>query len=121
MAFISLTSGNSREERKRISLRAINISFAIAMLFALAGDAILSFFGITVDSRRVAGGILLFLAAIDDLLRGKGAEEGYRGGNGISVFPLAMPLVTGPGTMTTVVVQMGAALDIYHKALALWP
>jgi multiple antibiotic resistance protein len=41
--------------------------------------------------------------------------------NDISVFPQAMPLVTGPGTMTTVVVQMGAALDIYHKALALWP
>jgi multiple antibiotic resistance protein len=82
LVFISLTSGNRREERKWRSLRATNISFAIAMLFALAGDAILRFFGITVDSRRVAGGILLFLVAIDDMLRGKGAEEGYRGGDG---------------------------------------
>ncbi len=125
LIFISLTSGESREGRKRISLRATNISFAIAMLFALAGDAILRFFGITVDSLRVAGGILLFLVAID-MLRGKEskkvteeemADASLR--NDISVFPLATPLVTGPGTMTTVVVQMGAALDVYHKILVL--
>ena len=102
------------------------MAFSIALLFSLAGDAVLRIFGITVDSLRVAGGILLFLVAID-MLRGvrqqkKVSEAELRDANqreDVSVFPLATPLLTGPGAITTVVVLMGAAGNLTEKALVL--
>lgn len=126
MVFISLTSGMKTEEKKKIYWRTTSVAFAIALLFAVAGDIVLQFFGITVDSLRVAGGVLLFLVAID-MLRGvrqqkKITEAELRDANlreDISVFPLATPLLTGPGAITTVVVLMGAAVTIPEKATVL--
>jgi multiple antibiotic resistance protein len=124
LVFVSLTSGMKRIVREKISLRATTIALAIALVFALAGDLILNFFGITIDSLRIAGGILLFLVSLD-MVRGgrehkKVTEDEMRDANmreDISVFPLAMLLLTGPGAMTTVVVQMGAASGLVEKAL----
>ncbi|HSD57513.1 MAG TPA: MarC family protein [Methanotrichaceae archaeon] len=126
MVFISLTSGMKTEEKKKIYWRTTSVAFAIALLFAVAGDLVLQFFGITVDSLRVAGGVLLFLVAID-MLRGvrqqkKITEAELRDANlreDISVFPLAMPLLTGPGAITTVVVLMGAAFTLSQKVIVL--
>jgi multiple antibiotic resistance protein len=124
MVFISLTSGMKTEEKKRIYWRTTTVAFAIALLFAFAGDIVLQLFGITVDSLRVAGGILLFLVAIDMLRSGrhyrKVTEAELRDASDredISVFPLATPLLTGPGAITTVVVLMGAAVTISQKAM----
>ncbi len=126
MVFISLTSGMEQEEKKKVYWRTTSVAFAIALLFALAGDLVLQFFGITVDSLRVAGGVLLFLVAMD-MLRGvrqqkKITEAELRDANlreDISVFPLATPLLTGPGAITTVVVLMGTAVTFPLKALVL--
>jgi multiple antibiotic resistance protein len=124
MVFISLTSGMKTEEKQRIYWRTTTVAFAIALLFALAGDIVLRLFGITVDSLRVAGGILLFLVAIDMLRSGrhyrKVTEAELRDASDredISVFPLATPLLTGPGAITTVVVLMGTAVTISQKAM----
>lgn len=124
--FITLTLGTASEERKRIALRTTIVAFIMALLFAIGGDLILQFFGITVDSLRVAGGVLLFLVAID-MLRGekeqkKVTEAEIQDANlreDISVFPLATPLLTGPGAITTVIVQMGDAMDIFQKSLVM--
>jgi len=126
ITFIILTPLASPEERKRISLRTTSVAFAMALLFAVGGDLILKFFGITVDSLRVAGGVLLFLVAID-MLRGekehkKVTEVELQDASlreDISVFPLAMPLLTGPGAITTVIVQMGTALTVFQKGLVI--
>lgn len=126
MVFISLTSGMNADEKKKIYWRTTTVAFAIALLFAVAGDLVLRFFGITVDSLRVAGGVLLFLVAID-MLRGvrrqkKITEAELRDANmreDVSVFPLATPLLTGPGAITTVVVLMGAAVTLSQKAMVL--
>ena len=126
ITFIILTPLASPEERKRISLRTTSVAFAMALLFAVGGDLILQIFGITVDSLRVAGGVLLFLVAID-MLRGekehkKVTEAELQDANlrdDISVFPLAMPLLTGPGAITTVIVQMGTALTVFQKGLVM--
>lgn len=126
IVFISLTSGMEQEEKKKIYWQTTAVAFTIALLFALAGDLVLQFFGITVDSLRVAGGVLLFLVAMD-MLRGvrqqkKITEAELRDANmreDISVFPLATPLLTGPGAITTVVVLMGAAVTLHLKALVL--
>jgi len=126
LVFVSLTSGLSTEFRRRITIRATTIAFIVAVVFAVGGDLILRFFGITVDSLRVAGGILLFLVAMD-MLRGgrehkKVTDAELQDANvreDISVFPLATPLITGPGAMTTVVVQMGAAPTFAEKSLVM--
>lgn len=125
MVFVSLTAGASPAERARISLRTTAVAYSIALIFAIGGDLILRFFGITVDSLRVAGGVLLFLVAMD-MLRAKPnkkittAEILDAGGrDDVSVFPLATPLLTGPGAITTVIVLMGAAPGITHKLIVL--
>jgi multiple antibiotic resistance protein len=126
IVFISLTSGMKTDEKKKIYWRTTTVAFTIALLFAVAGDLVLRFFGITVDSLRVAGGVLLFLVAID-MLRGvrrqkKITEAELRDANmreDVSIFPLATPLLTGPGAITTVVVLMGAAITLSQKAMVL--
>jgi len=69
LVFVTLTTGLSSQEKSRIYTRSTLVAFFTAILFAVAGDVVLHIFGITVDSLRVAGGILLFLVAID-MLRG---------------------------------------------------
>ena len=126
LIFVTLTSGLSSQEKSRIYTRTTLVAFSIAVLFSVAGDMVLRLFSITVDSLRVAGGILLFLVAID-MLRGvrqqkKVTEAELRDANqreDVSVFPLAIPLLTGPGAITTVVVLMGAAGTLTEKALVL--
>ena len=129
MVYVTLTSGLNYQEKNRIYWHTTLVAFTIAILFAVAGDLVLRIFSITVDSLRVAGGVLLFLVAID-MLRGvrqqkKVTEAELRDADhrdddhreDISVFPLAMPLLTGPGAITTVVVLMGSAGTIVEKGL----
>lgn len=127
LVFISLTAGTLKVVRDKMVLRATAIAFIIGVIFAVAGDPILRFFGITVDSLRVAGGIFLFLVALDMIRGGRDHSRKVTDAElkdatvreDISVFPLATPLLTGPGTMTTVVVQMEAATSISAKVLVL--
>ncbi len=125
MVFISLTPGASARERARLSFRAASVAYLVALLFALTGDMVLRFFGTTVDSLRVAGGILLFLMAID-MLKAKPqrkvtdaemADANDR--EDVSIFPLATPLLTGPGAITTVIVLMGTASGPAEKGVVL--
>jgi multiple antibiotic resistance protein len=126
LVYVTLTSSLNSKERTHIYRRTTLVAFAIAILFSLGGDAVLRIFGITVDSLRVAGGILLFLVAID-MLRGvrrqnKVTEAEMIDANSredVSIFPLAIPLLTGPGAITTVVVLMGAADSLAKKSMVL--
>jgi multiple antibiotic resistance protein len=126
MIFVTLTNGMNPQEKSHIYRRTTLVAFSVALLFSVAGDAVLRLFGITVDSLRVAGGVLLFLVAID-MLRGvrqqkKVTEAELKDANqreDISVFPLAIPLLTGPGAITTVVVLMGAAGTITERVMVI--
>jgi multiple antibiotic resistance protein len=131
MVYVTLTCGLNPQEKNHIYWHTTLVAFTIAILFAVAGDFVLRIFSITVDSLRVAGGVLLFLVAID-MLRGvrqqkKVTEAELRDADhrdddhreDISVFPLAMPLLTGPGAITTVVVLMGSAGTIVEKGLVI--
>lgn len=126
LVFVTLTASLNAQEKSRIYRRATFVAFVIAIIFSLGGNAILRLFGITVDSLQVAGGILLFLVAID-MLRGvrqqkKITEAEIQDANqreDVSIFPLAIPLLTGPGAITTVVVLMGKAEGFPEKGLVL--
>ena len=126
LVYVTLTATLNSQERRHICRRTTLVAFAIAIIFSLAGDVVLRIFGITVDSLRVAGGILLFLVAID-MLQGIRRQNKVTAAelldanqrDDVSIFPLAIPLLTGPGAITTVVVLMGAADSLTEKGLLL--
>jgi MarC family membrane protein len=118
--FAALTPRNTLAERRAIALKGTLIALGILLVFAIFGDSLLHLFGISLPALRTAGGILLLLIAIDMVFaRSSGGvtttEEENREATGkrdISVFPLATPLIAGPGTMgATILLVAGAEGD----------
>ena len=114
--FIALTQGMSTAQRRAIAVRAFLVAGSLMMVFLFLGEAVLGFIGISMDAFRIAGGILLFLTALDMLFqrrqarREDSAEEGKaEHEDDPSVFPLALPLIVGPGAITTVILLAGNA------------
>ncbi len=109
--FLALTKGMSALERRVIAVRAVAISAIILTLFALFGEAVLGFMGISMAAFRIAGGVLLFLTALDMLFerRSKRRKGQARSDNDPSVFPLATPLIAGPGAIATMILHTGNA------------
>ena len=108
--FAVLSKDRSRPHQRRIAMRAILIASGILLIFALFGDDLLRGIGISLAGVRVGGGILLMLLSIDIVFGrsiGPPVSEGGEGGEGDdgSVFPLATPIIAGPGAITAVVVQ----------------
>ena len=111
--FVALTQGSSAQERRKIGTRAICIGFGLLTLFAFLGEQVLGFAGISMSAFRIAGGILLFLTALQMLFekRNKRREDqaSEQPAEDPSVFPLATPLIAGPGSITTVILLTGDA------------
>ena len=109
--FIALTQGMAREERLRVGIRAVAIAAGVLSLFALFGEALLGAIGISMPAFRVAGGILLFLTALDMLFERRTArrerDSAAEPQEDPSVFPLATPLLAGPGAIASVILLMG--------------
>jgi multiple antibiotic resistance protein len=110
--FIALTRGMGAEARRAMALRACLIATGLLLLFGLAGEAVLSFIGISMPAFRIAGGLLLFLTALDMLFeRRTQRREGQHPDpdHDPSVFPLATPLIAGPGAIASVILLVGQA------------
>ncbi len=115
--FGALTRGFSAKQRRESAIRGTMLGSLILILFALAGDVLLDALGIGLPAFRIAGGLLLFLLALDMVFaRPSGMrattvreqeEESYQ--QDISVFPLAIPLIAGPGAITTVLLYTGGS------------
>ena len=108
--FIALTQGMDDAHRRRLALRACVIGGILLTLFGLFGEQLLGFIGITMPAFRIAGGILLFLTALDMLFeRRTQRREGQHAdpNHDPSVFPLATPLIAGPGAIATMILLMG--------------
>lgn len=126
LTFISLTNGMSREEKLLTAKRSVTTACILAVVFAVSGELILRLFNISVDSLRVAGGILLLLVAIDMLhariSRESVTPEEMKDASkreDVSVFPLATPLLTGPGAITTVIIVMRTGKTLEHKLITI--
>ncbi len=107
--FLALTVGATAAQRRSIAVRGVLIAGMILTLFALAGDAVLSFVGISMPAFRTAGGLLLFLTAFEMLFEKRTERREQRAGEAVddpSVFPLALPLIAGPGSITAVILLM---------------
>lgn len=114
--FVALTQGLTPARRRSIGIRACVIAAILLALFGIAGEDFLRFIGISMPAFQIAGGILLFLTALDMLFdrrsqrRRDHADEGTNEpADDPSVFPLAMPLIAGPGAMATMVLLIGDA------------
>jgi multiple antibiotic resistance protein len=110
--FIITTQGHDATARRKIALRACLIAAGILTLFGLLGDAILTFVGISLPAFRIAGGVLLFLTALDMLFDRRGPRRESQSVDtppDPSVFPLATPLIAGPGAITTMILLIGQA------------
>lgn len=115
--FAALTPHNTTRERRAIALKGTLIALGILLLFALFGDSLLHLFGISLPALRAAGGILLLLIAIDMVFaRHSGGvtttEDENREATAkqdISVFPLATPLLAGPGAMGATILLVADA------------
>lgn len=113
--FGALTRGGGELHRRRMALKGTLLAAAILLMFALIGDWLLTTLGITLPAFKIAGGVLLFLIAIDMVFArqsgGRSAtgreQEEARYKEDISVFPLAFPLIAGPGALTTVLLMVG--------------
>lgn len=118
--FAALTKDNTPAQRRAFATRGVVIALLILLFFAFLGNAILEVFGITIPALRTAGGVLLLLIAIDMVFArhsgGTGTtdeeESEARHAHDISVFPLAMPLLAGPGAISAVILlTTGARSD----------
>lgn len=121
--FMALTQGMSATHRRRVGQRAIIVAFFLLTLFALAGEKILTGIGISLPAFRIAGGILLLLTAFDMLFErrterreGQTAPEAHDP----SVFPLAIPLLAGPGALASMILLTGEAGDWGHTAMIIF-
>jgi multiple antibiotic resistance protein len=107
--FTGMTPGIAEPERRRQAVRAVAIAFVVLVLFTLGGGALLRAMGIGLPAMQVAGGLLLFLLAADmvmgrHMLRSSPEEEAEAAQKAdVSVFPLAIPLLAGPGSMTSMI------------------
>ena len=126
ISFAALTAGVGATERRAIAVKGILVASGLALVFAVFGKTVLALFGISLPALRIAGGLLLFLIAVDMVFaRPSGGtsttrEEDHEaaGRPDISVFPLATPLIVGPGAISAVILLMAEAHgDVFHMAL----
>jgi multiple antibiotic resistance protein len=114
--FLSITSSDSPAQRRRIAARAAFATWVLLCFFAVAGGLVFKAFGISLGAFKVAGGIMLLLMSID-MMRAQPsptrttAEEQAEADarDAIAIFPLAIPMLAGPGAIATVMVLMSRA------------
>lgn len=123
-AFLAMTARDTIGQRQRMALVACLTCVGVMSLFAFMGPHIFKLFGITLRSFQIAGGLILLLSSLD-MLRAKRtplketAEETEEGRNkdDVAITPLAVPMLSGPGAISTAIVLSGQAKDLEHKAL----
>lgn len=115
--FAAMTQGTARQEQRRMAIAATLLASSILLVFFFTGTILLDWFGITIPAFRIAGGALLFLLSIDMVfarqsgLRSTTTKEQQEASNkqDITVFPLAFPLLAGPGAITTILLMASAS------------
>lgn len=124
--YIATTQGMPEARRRAIGRRACITAAVLMLVFLIVGERLLTFIGISIPAFRIAGGILLFLTALDMLFERRQArrehaaedvaEVGADHEHDPSVFPLAIPLIMGPGAITTIILFSGRATGVAEYA-----
>jgi multiple antibiotic resistance protein len=123
--FIALTETISDEDRDKISKKATLIAAFLLIFVTLTGNSILEFFKISMDGLKIAGGILLFAVSVDILMGSRRRQIYVEKGkenidiDSLAVFPIALPLYTGPGAITAAIVLYSSAETVILKLLVI--
>ena len=104
--FISMTLGLTTRERNRVLDVSMLVAFGVAVVFVFLGDSIFRYIGITLFDFKIAGGLVLLLISLADLV--SQPEVVNRASGSTGVVPLAVPLITGPGVLTTLILQVNS-------------
>ncbi|MEO8031364.1 MAG: MarC family protein [Gemmatimonadota bacterium] len=121
--FLVITQDQTPDERKRTALRACIAMAILLTVFGLAGNLIFHAFGITLPAFRIAGGFILWLVAIDMLKAQRstqGSREELQEGvekEDVALTPLAIPVLAGPGAISTVMVLAGQSASLAHSTV----
>lgn len=115
--FLSVTRGMTENERRRVAIRASLIAFVIMAFFAIAGDTTLKLLGVSLPAFRVAGGLLLFWIAFEMVFERRNQRKSDMAEvaitedhiHNVAAFPLAIPLMAGPGAITAMLLLAGRA------------
>lgn len=122
--FMTMTASLTSAERNKTALKAVLVAFVALLLFAFSGNLMFDFFGISVNSFRMVGGFIFFLMGMD-MLQARLAstkvtpDQTKQYVDDISVTPLGIPMISGPGAITNVIVLMRDAETIAFKATLL--
>lgn len=122
--FLAMTQGMSTTQRRQVAVRGSVIAFAILAVFALFGAGILAALGISMGAFRIAGGLMLFTIAFEMIFEKRNERKEKTTDNAITkdhihnlaVFPLAIPLIAGPGAISATVLIAGTLEGIAGKA-----
>jgi multiple antibiotic resistance protein len=125
--YASLTTGATQAQRRSMAIRAVAIAAGILLLFALWGKQLLGTLGIALDSFRIAGGIMLFIIAMDMVFEKRTQRREDRAQKiaetpeveDVSVFPMAMPMIAGPGSIATVMLLMSRAEGLSERLVVI--
>lgn len=112
--YASLTAGASAQQRRTMAIRAVVVAGGILLLFALVGRELLGLLGISLDAFRIAGGLMLFLIALDMVFEKRTQRREERAREiretpeieDVSIFPMAMPMLAGPGSIASVMLMV---------------
>ena len=125
--YAGLTAGVERAHVRAMAVRAVLVAAAILFVFALFGEDILDALGISLDSFRIAGGIMLFLIALEMVFEKRTQRREDRAQKlidtpeheDVSIFPMAMPMIAGPGSIASVMLQMSRGHGIERTLVIL--
>src|SRR5918993_3818079 len=115
--FASLTSGTAAAHRRIMAIRSVAVAWCILIFFALLGEPLLRTLGISLSAFRLAGGIMLFMIALDMVFERRTERreerakqiEGTPEAEDISVFPMAIPMIAGPGSIASIMLLSARA------------
>lgn len=110
--FIVLTSDMSRDEKLKVARKSAEYALGILVFFSITGLLVFQLFGFSIGAFKIAGGILLFSTSVSMLSPASRYEAAGEKSSDISLIPLAIPFISGPGTIVTVVLLMSDAQEI---------
>jgi multiple antibiotic resistance protein len=125
--FASLTSGTTAAHRRSMAIRSATVAWFILVFFALLGEPLLNTLGISLSAFRLAGGIMLFIIALEMVFEKRTERrearaqeiEGTPEGEDIAVFPMAIPMIAGPGSIATIMLLSARANGLVEGAVVL--
>ena len=124
--YAGLSSGASPLQRRSMAIRAVGVASAILFVFALFGEKLLHGLGISLASFRIAGGIMLFVIALEMVFEKRTQRREDRASkispeeaDDVSIFPMAMPMIAGPGSIATIMLLMSRTDGLIERMVVL--